>query len=223
MERKVNEKAHTFNSTLFGKVSVLLAGMMLLAAAGTAIGIVIVSPAITLITGILFLLGAFIVPRVARKSTPQRGFTVVSGWAFLAGMFIGPVVGLYASWLGWQSILLAFLGTAAAMAVCGAYGFLSGRDFSLLARSLWLGFLAIFVISIMSIFLSLGSIANIIFSSAGIIVFAGFFIIDFSRLRLDANNSWPNAILHAMTMFLNFMNLFLFVLRLLGALNSNDD
>lgn len=69
------------------------------------------------------------------------------------------------------------------------------------------------------------TIGNIIFSLAGMAVFAGFFVIDFARLKIDPDNSRANAVFVAMKIYLDFINFLLFLLRFLASIvgiKTND-
>ena len=101
------------------------------------------------------------------------------------------------------------------MAVCGAIGALSGRDFSGLGRVLMIALFALIAVCFVGMFVGLSSGASLVFSIAGMAVFAGFFIYDFFRLSRSANNSF-NAITLTMKLYLDYINFLLFLLRFLS-------
>ena len=199
---------------LLGKVSLLLSGSLALSGLGTYLGRDITGGGTFITLMVLFLAGVFIVPWAVKKSA-SLGRWVMLAWVFESGLFLGPAIHQYVHQLGWQTVFLAYLGSAVIMLACGAYGIVAKRDFSSLGGWLLLFLLIIFAISLVSIVVSLGVVGNTIFSIAGMILFALFFIVDFQRAAKGEDN-WENAVLVSMNLYLDFINFLLFFLRLLG-------
>jgi FtsH-binding integral membrane protein len=72
------------------------------------------------------------------------------------------------------------------------------------------------VMSLISLFVSLGSVMNLIWSMAGIMIFSGWVLYDVSQYHdgVDAEHV-PSA---ALNIYLDFINLFLYILRFLASL-----
>jgi FtsH-binding integral membrane protein len=102
--------------------------------------------------------------------------------------------------------------TGAFVAGCGAFGYATRRDLSAWYRTLFWALLALIVFGLVTIFVSIPQ-ANIIYAVLGLVIFGGFTIIDFNRLR-RANNS--AAVPIAAGIFLDIFNVFLFFLQLFG-------
>lgn len=206
-------------SGLFARVSLLLTLSLGLSALGTYLGRNI-DGAVFIVTLVAFIAGTFIVPFVARKSE-QGGLIALAVWVFISGLFISPAIHSYAHQLGWQTVTLAYIGSGGIMAVCGLIGAFSGRDFSGMGRTLMISLFALIIVGFVGIFVQLGQSGNIVYSIAGMVVFAGFFIFDFFRLSKSSNTTY-NAVTLTMSLYLDFINFLLFFLRLLGSSSSNS-
>ena len=203
-------------SSLFSKVSLLLSGSFIISSIGTYAGAGITSTAAMVVLLILFLAGAFVVPLAVRASA-TAGVTALIVWTFISGLFLGPAINFYAANLGWETVFLAYLGTAGVMALCGAVGVFSGFNFSGLGRWLFFALLALIVVGIVAIFVPFSHTVNIVWSLIGMGVFALFFIFDFFRAK-DAPNTWESAVFVTMSLHLDYVNFLLYALKLLAEL-----
>lgn len=202
-------------SGLFSKVSLLLSASLGLSALGTYMGRDIQSGGLFIGLLVAFIAGAIAVPFMAKRSR-NLGLVGLTAWVFVSGLFLGPAINAYSELLGWQTVFLAYIGTGGVMAVCGAIGALSGKDFSGMGRVLMIGLFALIAVGFVNIFMGFSDGVNIVYSLAGMAIFAGFFIFDFFRLSKEEDN-WFNAITLTMSIYLDFINFLLFLLRLLAA------
>lgn len=211
-------------SSLFSKVSLLLAGTFIISAAGTVAGSGITSGAAIIVLAVAFLLGAFLVPMAAASST-GAGIGALAVWTFISGLFLGPCIHQYVTVLGWQTVFLTYLGTGGVMAACGAIGAFSGLNFSGMGRWLMFALLGLIAVGIAAIFVPFSHTINIVWSLVGMGVFALFFIFDFFMAK-TADNSWQSAILVTMQLYLDFINFLLYALKFMAeaaATGSNSD
>ena len=95
----------------------------------------------------------------------------------------------------------------------GAFGYATRRDLSSWYRTLFWALLALLAFGIVAIFVSIPN-ANIIWSVAGLVIFGGYTILDFNRLRRAGQEY---AVPIAASIFLDVVNIFLFFLQLFGA------
>ena len=102
--------------------------------------------------------------------------------------------------------------TAAFVAILGTAGYATRRDLSSWYRVLFWALLALLVFGIVTIFVSIPG-ANVIWSVAGLVIFGGYTILDFNRLRRAGQES---AVPIAASIFLDVLNVFLFWLGLFG-------
>ena len=162
----------------------------------------------------LFFAGAFVVPKTAKKST-SAGVTALTVWTFISGLFLGPCIHHYAHALGWKTVFLTYLGSGGVMAVCGAIGALSGFNFSRLGRFLFFSLLGLLAVGIFGIFVPMTAAVNIVYCLVGIALFSLFFMLDFFRLAHE-ENTWEAAIDLTMSIYLDYINVLLLLLRLIG-------
>ena len=94
----------------------------------------------------------------------------------------------------------------------GTAGYATRRDLSSWARVLFWALLALLVFGIVAIFVSIPQ-ANLIWSVAGLVIFGGYTILDFNRLRRTGPTSTAPI---AASIFLDVLNVFLFFLELFG-------
>ena len=102
--------------------------------------------------------------------------------------------------------------TGAFVAGLGAIGYATRRDLSSWWRVLFWALLALIVFGIVAIFVSIPH-ANVIYCVLGLVIFGGFTIFDFNRLRRAGIGA---SVPIAASIFLDIFNVFLFMLRLFG-------
>ena len=121
------------------------------------------------------------------------------------------------------SIVQTFVATAAGFAGLSIYGYTTKRDLSGMGRFLMMGLIGLIVASIINIFLRSGGVQFAI-STLGVLIFAGLTAYDTQRIKntyLELANSdrdflGKSAIMGALTLYLDFLNLFLFLLQFMG-------
>ena len=126
------------------------------------------------------------------------------------------------------SIANAFITTAGMFLAMSIYGTVTKRDLTGMGNFLFMGLIGIIIASIVNIFLG-SSMMDFVISVVGVIVFTGLTAYDTNKLRQfgagapldDSVAIRRGAILGAQTLYLDFINLFLMLLRLFGG-NSND-
>jgi uncharacterized protein len=145
------------------------------------------------------------------KGREQLAIGLLFGLGLLLGLAVAPVIADYAE-TDPSALWQAAGATAAFVAGCGAYGYATSRDLSSWARTLFWALLALIVFGIVAIFVSIPN-SHIIYAIAGLVIFGGFTIFDFNRLRrADASS----AVVIAASIFLDVFNVFLFFLDLFG-------
>ena len=100
--------------------------------------------------------------------------------------------------------------TAAFVAGLGAYGYATRRDLSSWARTLFWALVGLIAVGIVSIFVAIPN-GNVIYCGLGLVIFGGFTIFDFNRLRRADTAS---AVPIAAGIFLDIFNVFLLLLEL---------
>ncbi|WP_103258011.1 Bax inhibitor-1/YccA family protein [Tabrizicola aquatica] len=122
------------------------------------------------------------------------------------------------------SVAQTFLVTSIAFAGLSLYGYVTKRDLSGMGTFLMMGLIGLIVASIVNIFLGSGALAFAI-SVIGLLIFAGLTAFDTQRIKTDyiahaqsMDQEWlgKSAIMGALNLYLNFINMFMFLLQFLG-------
>jgi hypothetical protein len=125
------------------------------------------------------------------------------------------------------SITSTFFICAATFVTCSIYGMTTKRDLTSLGGFMAMGLIGIIIASVVNIFIGSYGLHRII-SDIGVIVFVGLTAYDTQKLKtmalsqpagLDAGVVRKGAILGALSLYLDFINLFLMLLRILGNRN----
>jgi FtsH-binding integral membrane protein len=116
------------------------------------------------------------------------------------------------------SIISAFVGAAVLFGTMSLYGYFTKTSLDSLGKWLFVGLIAIIIASIINIFVG-SSVAQMTISALAIIIFLGLTAYDTQKIREmvsvgDSNNSVE--ITGALTLYLDFINLFLSLLQLFG-------
>ena len=139
------------------------------------------------------------------------------------------VVATMGASLGWvfliytgASVASTFLVTAAAFGGLSLYGYATKRDLSPIGTFLIMGVIGLIIASIVNMFWPNGTLYWII-SAAGVLIFSGLIAFDTQRLKMsyyalggDRNAMGVATSYGALSLFINFVNLFLFLLRFMG-------
>jgi modulator of FtsH protease len=166
--------------------------------------------------GILLFIGAlgcvFGLNIATARGREQLAIGLLFGLGLLLGMAVGPVINVYAQ-ADPAALWQAAGCTAGFVAACGAFGYATRRDLSSWARVLFWALLALIVFGIVLIFVNIPG-GNVIYAVLGLVIFGGFTIFDFNRLR--RTKDMRMAVPIAAGIFLDVFNIFLFFLQLFG-------
>jgi len=145
----------------------------------------------------------------ARRST---GLTVglLAAFGVLIGVAVAPTLAYYAS-VNPQALWQAGGATALFIAGFGAAGYATEQDLSVIARACFWALLALIVFGVVLIFVRIPH-GELIYSVIGLVIFAGFTMFDFQRLRRSSDIA--SAPFLAASIFLDVLNVFLFFLRI---------
>jgi FtsH-binding integral membrane protein len=110
--------------------------------------------------------------------------------------------------------------TALTTLFVGSIGLYSKLDFSFLGGVLFWALIALIVVSVVRIFVTIRGLSRKIIASIGILIFAGYLLYDFDKLKkaknLVALNNWTVALDTSIDIYLDIINLFLQILDLLS-------
>jgi len=163
--------------------------------------------------GIIAFIAAFaclIGMRFAARSSLQLTVGLLCAFGLLVGLAVAPTVAYYGS-MDPQALWQAGGATALFIAGFGAAGYATRRDLSALARVLFWALVALIVFGIVLIFVNIPGGA-LVYSVLGLVIFAGFTMFDFQRLRTSTDVA--SAPFLAASIFLDILNVFLFFLQI---------
>ena len=118
------------------------------------------------------------------------------------------------------SVANAFITTSVMFGALAVYGSVTKRSLAGVGQFAFMGLIGVVVASIVGIFWQ-NSMLQFVVSVAGVVVFTGLTMWDAQRLKsmalqLEGGPAAADAIVGALALYLDFINLFLFVLRLFG-------
>ena len=138
-------------------------------------------------------------------------------YAALLGVSLTPILMLYTG----TSIARVFFISAASFGALSLWGYTTQRDLSAFGSFLIMGLVGIILAGIVNIFLASSALAFVI-SVVGVLVFAGLTAWDTQRIKEmydpmdDGTVAGRKAVMGALALYLDFINLFLMLLRLFG-------
>ncbi len=135
-------------------------------------------------------------------------------YAALNGVTLSFIFSMYST----ASIFQTFLVTTAMYAATSLYGYTTKRDLTGFGSFLFMALVGIIIASVVNLWLA-SPMIQWVTTFGGIVVFAGLAAYDHQKLKEMALSGGPAslAILGALSLYLDFINLFLFLLRLMGS------
>lgn len=165
---------------------------------------------------------AFVLFLSFRAHKMSVGAAQIAFWSFAAvmGMSLSSIFLVYTG----QSIVQIFFVTAGAFAGLSVWGYTTKKDISGWGSFLIMGVIGIIIASIVNIFILQSSAMQFAISVIGVLVFAGLTAYDTQRikdnylvLRDDTAMVAKAAILGALSLYLDFINMFISMLHLFGS------
>jgi len=154
---------------------------------------------------------------ITRISTLTAGLSFVA-FSLVTGVTISSIFAAYT----FESIENTFYICAGMFAALSLFGYLTKKDLSAMGRFMFAGLVGIIIAGIVNLFIASSAIYWIT-SFAGVIIFSGLIAWDTQKLKDMSLIQLENgqlaskiAIIGALSLYLDFINLFLFLLRLLG-------
>ncbi len=152
----------------------------------------------------------------ALRNSPW-GLAVLAAFSVLQGISLGPVLSHYAGLPnGTQTVALAGALTAAATGGISLYAAVARKSFSRWAGFLFAGLIVLVVGQVVGLFFPSETL-TLVLASAGALLFTAYLLMDISAVL---NGEQDNYMVAALNIYLDMLNLFLSLLRLLGALSD---
>jgi uncharacterized protein len=137
-------------------------------------------------------------------------------YSVLSGITLSSIFIIYTA----SSIASTFFITAGTFAVMSLAGFFTKKDLSGFGAIMMMGLIGLIIATVVNYFLQ-SSTLNYIISYAGVMIFVGLTAYDTQKIKLmatqlDGEQAKKGSIMGALTLYLDFINLFLYLLRVLG-------
>lgn len=156
------------------------------------------------------------------KLSAQAITILFIAYSILMGMSLSFILLIYTA----SSVFLTFAVTSAMFGIMAFTGYTTHIDLTKFGSIMFMGLIGIIIASVINFFMKSSSLDYII-SFIGVLVFTGLTAYDVQKLKkigsgeiFGADNVRKLTILGALTLYLDFINLFLFLLRFLGARRS---
>jgi FtsH-binding integral membrane protein len=166
--------------------------------------IVIFAP-LAAIFGVSYVLG--------NNPTKEVAQLCLHGFAALMGLSFAVIFAVFTM----GSIVSAFMGAAILFAVMSGYGYFTKRSLDSMGRFMFVGLIAIVIASIVNIFIG-STVMQMVISALAIIIFLGLTAYDTQQIRemVSVDTSPAVEVSGALTLYMDFINLFLNLLQLFG-------
>jgi FtsH-binding integral membrane protein len=139
-------------------------------------------------------------------------------YAALNGITLAGIFLVYAP----SAIASAFIISAGTFGAMSVYGMLTQRDLTGMGRILFMGLIGVVIASVVSMFWH-NSMLQVAINYIGVLVFVGLTAYDTQKLKFIADQTQDNpamaarmSIVGSLTLYLDFINLFLFILRIMN-------
>jgi FtsH-binding integral membrane protein len=159
------------------------------------------------------LVAVFALSFTLHKLSKPVAFGLLHGFAALMGLSMATLFAAYSS----VSIFTAFMGAAVLFGTMSFYGYFTRKNLDSWGKWLFVGLIAIVIASIINVFVG-SSAAQMTISALAIIIFTGLTAYDTQRIReeLSVSDSGNAEISGALSLYLNFINIFTSLLQLFG-------
>jgi len=150
---------------------------------------------------------------LANDPSKQVAQLCLHGFAALMGLSFAMIFAVFTM----GSIVSAFMGAAILFGVMSSYGYFTKQSLDSLGKFLFVGLIAIVIASLVNIFIG-STVMQMVISALAIIIFLGLTAYDTQKIReeLSVETSDAAEVRGALTLYMDFINLFLNLLQLFG-------
>ena len=148
-------------------------------------------------------------------NNPSKGVAqlCLHGFAALMGLSMATIFAVFTM----GSIVSAFMGAAILFGVMSGYGYFTKRSLDSVGKFMFVGLIAIVIASIVNIFIG-STVMQMVISALAIVIFLGLTAYDTQKIReeLSMESSDVAEVRGALTLYMDFINLFINLLQLFG-------
>ncbi len=199
---------------------VLLSGVVALLMARSGLALTLMSTPLAFVIMLAPLGIVFAMSFGANRFSTSTLQALFWGFAVLMGMSLSTIFLVYTG----ASIAATFFATAGAFAGLSLYGYTTSKDLSGWGSFLIMGVIGILIASVINMFIGSAALDYAI-SFLGVLIFAGLTAYDTQRLKdqyaqvAGTQFAGKAIVLGALSLYLDFINMFLFLLRFMGNRN----
>ena len=152
------------------------------------------------------------------RLSPATAQILFYAFAGVMGLSLSSILAVYTG----GSIAKTFFITAASFGALSLYGYTTKRDLTGMGNFLFMGLIGLILAMLVNLFFQSAAV-DFAISVIGVLIFAGLTAFDTQRIKLsyyvgdDGGVAKKKSILGALALYLDFINLFLFLLRFMGA------
>ena len=154
-----------------------------------------------------------VTPILAKNPTPPVAMAALHGFAALMGLSFAMIFVIFTM----GSIFTAFMGAAVLFGTMSAYGYFTKQSLDSVGKYAFVALIAICIASIVNIFIG-STVMQMVISALAIIIFLGLTAYDTQKIReeLSVETNDSAEIRGALTLYMDFINLFINLLQLFG-------
>lgn len=156
---------------------------------------------------------AFIIPSLIERASKATALMWMHVFAAVMGLSMSAVFAVYTG----LSIFSAFIGAAVLFGVMSAYGYFTKTDLDSVGKYAFIALIAIIIVSIINLFIG-SSVLQMVISAIAILVFLALTAYDTQTIRemVSVDDNGNAEVIGAVTLYLDFINLFVNLLQLFG-------
>jgi len=159
------------------------------------------------------LVAIFAIGFLMDKVGKQGAQMMLHGFAALMGLSFATIFAIYTM----GSIVNAFMGAAVLFGVLSGYGYFTKRSLDSIGKWMFVGLITIIIASIINVFIG-SSVGQMVISALAIVIFLGLTAYDTQKIReeLSFDTNGVAEVKGALTLYLDFINIFINLLQLFG-------
>ena len=167
------------------------------------------------------LVAVFVVaPILANNPTPPVAMAALHGFAVLMGLSFATIFAIFTM----GAIFTAFMGAAVLFGTMSVYGYFTKQNLDSMGKYAFVALIAICIASIVNIFIG-STVMQMVISALAIIIFLALTAYDTQNIRetvSSEHSTYGDEVSGALTLYLNFINIFIHLLQLFGIMNKDD-
>ena len=161
-----------------------------------------------------------VTPILAKNPTPPVAMAALHGFAALMGLSFAMIFVIFTM----GSIFTAFMGAAVLFGTMSAYGYFTKQSLDSVGKYAFVALIAICIASIVNIFIG-STVMQMVISAIAILVFLALTAYDTQTIREMVSHedcTYGDEVSGALSLYLDFINIFIHLLQLFGIMNKDD-